>query len=186
MFQQPWYVMILPVLPILLVHLAGVVVAIILLVRRGGTPAILALVGFGVLFILDLASFGRGPLVELLAGQARQLVVVSTGLSCCCSVLDVAAVVCLIVAIWQAVSGPGAKGAAGPLEGAPEPVLGRWEEPPAETPFATKVLDETPEEVEGILEDPPEENPRATRVLEETLEGIVEAAEEEGPLEEGE
>jgi len=102
----PWYVTVLPVLPILLVHLAGVVVAIILLTRRGGTPAILALVGFGVSLILDLASFGRAPLTGFLARQVgvRQFLLVNTSVGCCCSVFNVLAVVCLIVAIWQAVS----------------------------------------------------------------------------------
>ena len=109
MFQQPWYVLLLPALPILLVHLAGLVVAIILLVRRGGTPAILALVGFGILFIVDLAGLGSAPLTRLLAEQVRQVsqvMAVSAGVGCCCSVFDVAAIVCLIIAVWQAVSGP--------------------------------------------------------------------------------
>ncbi len=103
---NPWYVTVLPMLPILLAHLAGVVAAIILLTRRGGTPAILALVGFGVSLILDLASFGRSPLVGFLGRQVgmRRFVAVSTGVGCCCGLLDLIAVVCLIVAIWQAVS----------------------------------------------------------------------------------
>ncbi len=106
MFQQPWYVMILPSLPILLAHLAGVVVAIVLLVRRRSAAAILALIGFGLLFIMDLADFGRGPLVGLLTGRMgiNQFWAVSATIGCCCSIFDVAAVVCLIVAIWQAVS----------------------------------------------------------------------------------
>lgn len=103
---NPWYVTVLPMLPILLAHLAGVVVAVLLLTRRGGTPAILALVGFGVSFILDLASFGRGPLVVFLGRQVgmRQFVALSTGVGCCCGLLNLIATVCLIVAIWQAVS----------------------------------------------------------------------------------
>jgi len=158
MFQQPWYVTILPVLPILLVHLAGLVVAIILLVRRGGTPAILASIGFGVLFIVDLANLGRGPLVRLLTEQARQFVIVNTSAGCCCSIFDVTAVVCLIVALWQAVSGTG-------------------------TERTAEELEEVPEEVVGILEEAPEEAARPTRVLEETLasstlEGTVETSEE--------
>ena len=94
-------------LPILLVHLAGVVVAIILLVRHRGTPAIMALVGFAVLFIMDLVSFSRPRLTMFLARQVgmRQFAFVNTGVGCCCSVFDVLAIVCLIVAIWQAASG---------------------------------------------------------------------------------
>ena len=104
------YPTIIPVLPILLVHLAGVVVAVILLVRHRSTPAILALIGFGVLFIVSLADLGRGPLIGLLARQAtrmQQFWIANTGVGCCCSVFDVAAFVCLIVAIWQAVSATG-------------------------------------------------------------------------------
>ncbi len=151
---QPWYAMILPMLPVLLVHLAGVVVAVILLVRRGGTPAILALVGFGVLFLSDLVGLGRGPLIGALAGQTRQLVLVSSGVNCCCSVVDVAAIVCLIVALWQAVSGTSS---------------GAVETNPDEEPL---------EEIVGVFEEVPEEAPRVTRVLDETLEGTVETSEE--------
>ena len=108
---QSWFLNVLPVLPTLLVHLAGVVVAIILLVRHKGTPAILALIGFAVLLLLNLVSFGRTPLVGAIARQGgmQRVAAVSTGVGCCCSVIDVAAIVCLIVAIWQAVTGSSAK-----------------------------------------------------------------------------
>jgi len=103
------YPTIISVLPILLVHLAGVVVAVILLVRHRSTPAILALIGFGVLFIVSLADLGRGPLIGLLAQQAgmQRFWIANASVGCCCSVFDVAAFVCLIVAIWQAVSATG-------------------------------------------------------------------------------
>ncbi len=109
------YIQVLPVLsmlPILLVHLAGVVVAIVLLVRRRGTPAILSLVGFGILFIMDLVSFARPWLINLLArqGMMRQFMFVNTGMGCCCSIIDTLALVCLIVAIWQAVSAGASEG----------------------------------------------------------------------------
>lgn len=106
MDYYPWYVTVLPVLPILLVHLAGVVVAVILLVRRSGTPAILSLVGFGLLFVLDLVSFARNPLTRFLVGQVgvRQILFVNTGVNCCCGLLNMIALACLVVAIWQAVS----------------------------------------------------------------------------------
>jgi len=160
MLEQPWYVMILPMLPLLLAHLAGVVVAIVLLVRRGGAPAILALVGFGILFLANLASLGRGPLIGALAEQTRRFVLVSSGVNCCCSVVDVAAIVCLIVALWQAVSGTGG---------------GAVETEPDEEPL---------EEIVGVFEEMPEEAPRVTRVLDETMEGPVETS--EGVPEEGE
>jgi hypothetical protein len=104
------YPTIIPVLPILLVHLAGVVVAVILLVRHRSTPAILALIGFGVLFIVSLADLGRGPLIGLLTRQAgmQRFWIANASVGCCCSVFDVAAFVCLIVALWQAVSATGA------------------------------------------------------------------------------
>ncbi len=106
-----WYVSVLPMLPVLLARLAGIVVAIILLVRRRTTSAILALIGFGVLFVVSLAGLGRNPLVGLLVRRGgvgqRQLPIVSTGLGCCCSILDLVAIVCLIVALWQASSAMG-------------------------------------------------------------------------------
>ncbi|RLC89991.1 MAG: hypothetical protein DRI77_15160 [Chloroflexi bacterium] len=81
-----------------------------MLVRHRGTPAILALAGFGVLFIVDLVSFGKAPLIRFLARQTgmRQFVLVNTSVGCCCSVFDMLAIVCLIVALWQTVSGAAA------------------------------------------------------------------------------
>ena len=106
MDYYPWYVTVLPVLPVILVHLAGVVAAIVLLVRRSGTPAILSLVGFGLLFVLDLVSFAKVPLTRFLVRQVgmRQFVFVDTGVNCCCGLFNMIALVCLVVAIWQAVS----------------------------------------------------------------------------------
>ena len=108
---QSWFLAVLPTLPILLVYLAGVVVSIILLIRHKSTPAILALVGFAILLLLGLVGFGRAPLINALARQGgmQRVATVSTSVGCCCSVIDVAAIACLIVAIWQAVAGPGAK-----------------------------------------------------------------------------
>jgi type III secretory pathway component EscS len=108
MFQQPWYFLLLSALPILLAHLAGAIVAVVLLVRQKqkSTPAILALIGFGLLFILDLADFGRDPLIGWLGRRAvRQFWTINTGIGCCCGIFDVAAAVCLIVALWQAIAG---------------------------------------------------------------------------------
>lgn len=108
---QSWFLTLLPALPILLVYLAGVVVAIILLIRHKSTPAILALIGFAILLLLDLASFGRAPLISAIARQGgmQQFVAVNTGVGCCCNLINMAAITCLIVGIWQAVAGPGAK-----------------------------------------------------------------------------
>ncbi len=165
MFQQPWYVTTLPAVPILLVHLAGIVVAIILLVHHRGAPSILALIGFGVLLIVDLANLGRDPLIGLLVrrGGMSQFQIVNAGVGCCCSIFDVAAIVCLIVAIWQAVSGTGdeemTKGIAGTRE-----ISG---EMPEETVYTTKILEETPAET---LEEAPEETV-------ETSEEVVEESE---------
>ena len=106
MGQYAQVLLVLPRLPILLVHLAGVVAAIVLLVRRRGTPAILSLVGFGLLFIMDLVSFAGPWLINLLVrqGMTHQLMFANAGMSCCCNTIDMLALVCLIVAIWQAVS----------------------------------------------------------------------------------
>jgi hypothetical protein len=97
----------LPAIPLLLVHLAGVVVAIILLVRqqKRRIPAVLALIGFGLLFVLDGANFARAPLINFASHQTGVGVrSVVTSVGCCCSVFDVAATTCLIIAIWQALS----------------------------------------------------------------------------------
>lgn len=103
----------LPAIPVLLVHLAGMVVATILLVRQQGKRAvgILALIGFGLLVIFDLANFAQGRLIRLLSRQTVTGVrLAHISVICCCNTLDVAAIVCLIVAIWQATSSAGTEG----------------------------------------------------------------------------
>lgn len=115
MTRVPGFVNLLPLLPTLLVHLVGVVVAIILLVRieRRRTPAIFALLGFALLFIRDLANVVRGPLIGLLSHRtAAGIRLASVGVGCCYSIFDVVAIVCLIIAIWQAMSGGGTEEAA--------------------------------------------------------------------------
>ncbi len=111
--QQLGFLSILPSLPTLLAHLGGVIAAIMLLSRhkQKQSPALLALIGFGVLLLVDLASFARAPLVNLIIRQTRgaqRFLTVNTSIGCCCSVIDVAAIVCLILALWQAISGPDA------------------------------------------------------------------------------
>jgi hypothetical protein len=98
-----------------LAYLAGLVVAILLLVKVKGTPAILATVAFGLLFILGLGQIAHAAFLERLVldqlrpGQARWGI---GSLNCCCGTLQLAAIVCLIIAIWQAVSGPKQEGGA--------------------------------------------------------------------------
>lgn len=97
----------LPALPVLLIHLAGMVVAIILLVRQQGKRAagLLALTGFALLVIFDLVSFAQGGLIRFLSRRTAVGVrLAHISVTCCCNVLDIAAIVCLIVAIWQATS----------------------------------------------------------------------------------
>ncbi len=99
---------VLPVIPVLLAHLAGVVVAIVLLVRQDRKPAsaVLALVGFGLLLALDVTNFARGPVIgQLLHRTAVDDRVGVAGVRCCCGIFDVAAAVCLIVAIASASRG---------------------------------------------------------------------------------
>ena len=97
-----------------LVHLAGLVVAIVLLLKVKGTPAILATVAFGLSFIRDIGEIARvaflNDLVREVAGRNVQWGV--GGLGCCCGVFELIAIVCLIVAIWQAVSATAVEGVA--------------------------------------------------------------------------
>ena len=109
MSAQQGLLNLLPIIPIILAHLAGIVVAVILLTRKKSQTAILALVGFGVLFVVDFARIGRAPLISAIlqrSGQVRTFMTLNTSLGCCCSVLDVIAVACLIVALWKAVAVP--------------------------------------------------------------------------------
>ena len=93
-------------------HLAGLVVAIILLLKVKGTPAILATVAFGLLFIQDIGSIMRSAFLDRLI--IRQMVAGRTlwalnSLGCCCGALNLIATVCLIIAVWQAVSATAAE-----------------------------------------------------------------------------
>jgi hypothetical protein len=103
----------LPALPVLLTHLVGMVVAIILLVRQQGkrTAGLLALIGFALLVILDLVSFAQGGLIRFLSRRtATGVRLAHISVACCCNILDMAAIACLIVAIWQATLSTGAEG----------------------------------------------------------------------------
>jgi hypothetical protein len=86
------------------------VVAIILLARRQGsrTAGLLALISFALLLILDLVSFAQGAFIRFLSRRmATGIRFAHISVACCCSIFDAAAIVCLIVAIWQATSGTG-------------------------------------------------------------------------------
>ena len=114
MTPVPGFLDLLPAIPVLLVHLAGMVVATMLLVRQQGerTAGLLALIGFAVLLILDLAGFAQGTLIRFLSRRtATGIRLAHISVACCCSILDIAAIVCLIVAIWQAMLSTGSKGA---------------------------------------------------------------------------
>lgn len=118
MRQPTVLINLLPAIPLLLVHLAGVVVAIILVVRleERRLPAVLALIGFGLLFLLDLANFGRGPLITYYVQSPRAPLApsfVDASVGCCCSIFEVVATTFLIVSIWQAVSSASVEETAG-------------------------------------------------------------------------
>ena len=105
--MQPAYISLLPVLPVLLAHLAGAVASVVLLMRqeRRNRTALLALIGFAALFMADLANLAKAPLTQWVVRRSgpQQFWAINTGLGCCCSIIDVAAIVCLIMAVWQAV-----------------------------------------------------------------------------------
>lgn len=86
-----------------LAHLASLVVAILLLVKVKGPPAILASVAFGLLLLQDLGWILRRAFLD---GAIRQLVNFGPWAvnGCCCGLFQIAAWVCLIIAVWQAVA----------------------------------------------------------------------------------
>jgi hypothetical protein len=93
----------------LIAHLAGLVVGILLLVKAKSTPAILATVAFALSLIQDIGAIMRTAFLDQTIFQAldfdfKVIRWVQGGLGCCCGLFDLIAVVCLIVAIWQAVS----------------------------------------------------------------------------------
>ncbi len=112
---------IVPQLLYVFVYLAGLIVAIILAVRSKSTAGILAVIAFALLFVMSLLSFARGPLIGALGGREINAFVWSTaGVGCCCGLLDVAAVVLLIIALWKAIGGGKAKRSKAAEEIAPE------------------------------------------------------------------
>jgi hypothetical protein len=93
---------------LIVAHLAGLVVAVILLVRRKGTAPILATVAFGLLVLLDAARIVQTALLPALSRQIRAprtLLWIGGGMTCCCGLLDLVAWGCLIAAIWMGMGG---------------------------------------------------------------------------------
>ena len=91
----------------LIVHLVGLVVAIVLLIKFKGTPAILATVAFALGLIQDVGQIARGLFLDRVLIQqigVSDLPTTIGGLNCCCGILNLIGLVCLIIAIWQAVS----------------------------------------------------------------------------------
>lgn len=90
-------------------HLAGLVVAVLLLVRRRGTAPILATAAFALLVILDAARIVGAALLPAIARQIRApraLPWIGGGTTCCCGFLDLVAWGCLIAAIWLGMGRP--------------------------------------------------------------------------------
>lgn len=94
---------------LILTHLAGLVVAVLLLVRRKGTAPILATAAFALLVILDAARIVEMALLPDIVRQIRSLRAlpwIRGGTTCCCGLLDLVAWGCLIAAIWLGISQP--------------------------------------------------------------------------------
>lgn len=93
---------------LVLAHLAGLVVAVILLVRRRGTAPILATAAFALLVLLDAARIVQTALLPAIAQQIRSprvLPWIGGVATCCCGFFDLVAWGCLIAAIWMGMSG---------------------------------------------------------------------------------
>lgn len=97
---------------LILTHLAGLVVAVILLVRRKGTAPILATAAFALLVLLDAAQVVQRALLPAIARQIRSprvLPWIEGSTTCCCGFLDLVAWGLLIAAIWMGMVGPEAE-----------------------------------------------------------------------------
>ncbi len=90
-------------------HLAGLVVAVYLLVRRKGTAPILATAAFALLVVLDAARIVETALLPALARQIRTprvMLWIGGSTTCCCGLIDLIAWGCLIAALWFALGRP--------------------------------------------------------------------------------
>lgn len=94
---------------LIVAHLAGLVIAIILLVRHKGTAPILAMAAFALLVLLDAARLVQTNfLPELIRGirHPRAALWIGNSTACCCGLIDLIAWGCLIAAIWVGMSRP--------------------------------------------------------------------------------
>ena len=92
-------------IPILLglAYFAGLLISIILLARSKSKAAILAAVAFGVLLLKHtFASPIARVIADVLDSHLGYTIV--GAYQCCCGVLQLAAVICLVIAIQQAIS----------------------------------------------------------------------------------
>ena len=91
--------------PILLglAYLAGLVLCVVLAVRSKAKAATLGAVAFGVLFLQHALA---RPIVEGIDNLLDSDIgyTIAGGVYCCCNVLQLAAAVCLVIAIQQAIS----------------------------------------------------------------------------------
>ncbi len=102
---------------LIVVHLAGLVVAVYLLVRRKGTAPILATAAFALLVLLGAAQIVQTVLLPELTRQIRSpraMSWIGAGTSCCCGLIDLIAWGCLIAALWLGMARPTGETAAPP------------------------------------------------------------------------
>jgi hypothetical protein len=184
--MHAFYAVLISRIAVLLAHLVGLVVAVILLARSKHRAALLATVGFGLLALIGVAQIVLA--LPPVSGELVRTAWLIWALNCCCSVLDVVAAACLIVAIWQAVSGSGAAG-----ETSQEPVYTEesWEEAGDTVEDAVGAAGEALEETmvastaeldeveEATYTELSPESPYATRVLDETMEEKATLSEED-------
>ena len=84
-------------LPLMLAYLAGVIVSIILVRRRGDMPAWLALVGFAILLLTNLFGIALNLLVAVgTMGLGFMGLIGLVG-----NIAALAGMVCIIIALWQ-------------------------------------------------------------------------------------
>ncbi|TET51833.1 MAG: hypothetical protein E3J64_06150 [Anaerolineales bacterium] len=95
--------------PILLglAYLAGLGLSIFLLIKSKAKAATLSTIAFAVLLLLHVLGPWAQPKIVDVTGDVLDSDVahaMDQGLDCCCGVLQLAAIVCLVIAIQQAIS----------------------------------------------------------------------------------
>ena len=84
----------------MIVNLAGAIVALILLIRRGNAASLLALIGFGVSALIGpVFTILRWVLLYRLGTRVLVGITVASGL------VGVASSICLVIAFWLALKG---------------------------------------------------------------------------------